>query len=296
MTGPGAARIDRFTRAGLTFPVRDGGPAGGEPVILLHGFPEASATWEGITPALHRAGCRTLAPDQRGYASTARPRGSGHYRLEHLASDVLALADSVGAGAVHVVGHDWGGAVGWYLGARHPDRLRSLAVLSTPHPRALAASMLGSLQPLRSAYIGLFKLPAVAELVLGSHERALLERLVRSSGLSPSRAEGVRERMSEPGALTAALDWYRAMSWRDVRDIGSCRVPTTYLWGTKDRALGRRAADGTCAQVQAPYRFEVLDGIGHWIQHEVPERASELLTDHLGRHRDDPRRTPDRSG
>src|SRR4051794_39933297 len=122
--------MERFARAGLTFDLRDGGPADGQPVVLLHGFPQDSTCWADVEPALHAAGLRTLAPDQRGYSPGARPPGRSAYRITEPAADVLALLDEAGLASAHIVGHDWGAAVAWALAGRHPERVRSLTVLS----------------------------------------------------------------------------------------------------------------------------------------------------------------------
>ncbi|HYN65403.1 MAG TPA: alpha/beta hydrolase, partial [Ornithinibacter sp.] len=130
--------IDVVERDGLALDVRDEGPRRGEPVILLHGFPQDSRCWAEVTPTLHRAGLRTLAPDQRGYSPGASPQDVSAYRVSGLAADALAVMDAAGLSSAHVVGHDWGGAVAWYLGAHHADRVDSLTVISTPHPSAFA--------------------------------------------------------------------------------------------------------------------------------------------------------------
>src|SRR5215217_5446294 len=127
----------------MTFDVRDSGPPGGDAVVLLHGFPQTSTSWDDVAARLNQAGFRTLAPDQRGYSPGARPRGRSAYRVSECAADVLALLDAAGLESAHVVGHDWGGFVGWQLGGRHADRLRTLTVLSTPHPAAMTRAFLG---------------------------------------------------------------------------------------------------------------------------------------------------------
>ena len=149
--GPGhSRRVDSYRRDGLTFDVRDAGPDDGEPVVLLHGFPQDSTAWDRVAPALHQHGLRTLAPDQRGYSPMARPRGRAAYRLRETVDDVLALLDAAGLPSAHVVGHDWGGLVGWALGAWHPDRVRTLTALSVTHPGGMARALATRDQTLRS--------------------------------------------------------------------------------------------------------------------------------------------------
>ena len=129
-------------RPGVRLDVRDDGPPDGEPVLLLHGFPQDGTSWSGVAPVLRRAGLRTLVPDQRGYSPGTRPRGRRAYRLELLVQDAVALLDAAGLERAHVVGHDWGGIVAWTLAAHRPERTASLTVASVPHPRALARGAL----------------------------------------------------------------------------------------------------------------------------------------------------------
>ena len=148
-----------YRRAGLTFDVQDAGPREGEAVVLLHGWPQDHSAWSRVVPALHAAGLRTLAPDQRGYSPGARPRGRAAYGMGELVDDVVALLDAAELSRAHVVGHDWGGAVGWALAERHPERVRTLTVLSTPHHHAMAWAMRHGDQLRRSWYMAAFQLP-----------------------------------------------------------------------------------------------------------------------------------------
>ncbi|HLS39621.1 MAG TPA: alpha/beta fold hydrolase [Ornithinicoccus sp.] len=265
-------RVSRLHRDGLVLDVRDAGPEAGEPVVLLHGFPADSSCWDLVAPRLHGAGLRTLAPDQRGYSPGARPRGRAAYRVRELVGDALALLDAAGLPAAHVVGHDWGGAVAWALAAAAPDRVRSLTVLSTPHPAALVRAVVGGDQALRSAYMAVFQLPVLPEWLLGRR----LEGLLRRSGLPAEPAARYSARLAEPGALSAALGWYRAvpLSWREP--TGRVRVPTTYLWGERDGALGPRAAKDTARYVLAPYEFRRL-AAGHWLPERHPDEVADAV-------------------
>ncbi len=250
--------------------VRDAGPADGVPVVLLHGFPQDGACFDAVVPQLHAAGLRTLVPDQRGYSPGARPWGRWAYRTSELVADVEALLDDRGLEAAHVVGHDWGGAVAWALGAWLPERTTSLTVLSTPHPAAMVASMRGE-QALASWYMGAFQLPALPELVLP----LVLPRLLRSSGLPPAAADRYARRLGSLGARRAALDWYRAIPF-SRRRIGPVDVPTTYVWGAQDPALRRPAAELTAGQVRGPYRFVEL-GAGHWLPETRPDEVADAV-------------------
>jgi pimeloyl-ACP methyl ester carboxylesterase len=274
-------RLTSFERDGLRFDVVDSGPLDGEPVVLLHGFPQDASCWDQVSPPLHEAGYRTLAPNQRGYSPGARPAGASSYRFRELVDDVLAMADAAGVDGFQVVGHDWGAQVAWALAADQPERATSVASLSVPHPAAFKAAALRG-QILRSWYMGLFQARGVAERVLrpGSW---LWTRFM--AGLPAEVAEHYAERMSEPGALTGALSWYRALPLElrhpSVR-VGSIRVPTLYVWGAHDPALGRAAAELTADYVSGPYRFEILAASGHWLPESSAELVGPLLLEHLG--------------
>ncbi|MBB3082755.1 alpha/beta fold hydrolase [Geodermatophilus sabuli] len=276
--------MDGFRRDGMVFDVRDGGPPDGEPVVLLHGFPQDATAWAASAAGLHAAGLRTLAPDQRGYSPSARPTGRSAYRVRELTADVLALLDEAGLDSAHVVGHDWGGIVGWALAAWHPERVRTLTALSVPHPAAMVRAMLTSDQALRSYYVGLFQLPFLPErlLLVGGGEP--LRRMFLRSDLPRDVCEHYVARMQEPGALSAALAWYRALPLSAHETIGTVRVPTLHLWSTGDAFLGRAATEATRDFVDAPYRLEVLEGVPHWIPELAPERVAELVTEHVRAH------------
>jgi pimeloyl-ACP methyl ester carboxylesterase len=272
-------RLTRHHRDGLVFETTDSGPAEGEVVVLLHGFPATRASWRDVVPRLEAAGLRCLVPLQRGYSPGARPRGRRAYRSTELVADVVALLDEAGVDRAHVVGHDWGGAVAWKLAAEHPDRVASLTVLSTPHPAALAASLTASLQALRSWYMVAFQLPWLPEALL----RRRLAPVLRGMGLPAERAEEYAGAMRDSRALTGAIAWYRAL-WlpgggaRPSLATGRVTVPTRYLWGRHDTALGRRAAELTARHVSGPYRFVELDE-GHWLPEVAPRVVAQAVLD-----------------
>jgi pimeloyl-ACP methyl ester carboxylesterase len=279
-TTRGNDAVVQVRRNDLVFDVGVHGPPTGDPVLLLHGFPEVSDCWDGVATRLAAAGYRSLAPDQRGYSPGARPKGRRAYRLDELVNDALAFIDAAGA-PVHLVGHDWGGIVAWHLASAHPERLRSLTVLSTPHPRAFARSLVTSFQGARSWYIGLFQLPAVPERLYLARDGALLRSMLTRTGLPPGPAHRYTERLMDPGALTAALNWYRALRLSSATSAGPIEVPTLYIWSTHDVALGPAAAGATRRWVRAPYRFERLDGRSHWLPEEAPAEVSALIIDHI---------------
>ena len=272
-------RLTTFGNDGLTFDVRDSGPLEGDVLIALHGFPQTSSSWSAVTPLLTAAGLRVLAPDQRGYSPGARPTGVENYRISRLAGDVLALADAAGAERFHLLGHDWGGGVAWQLAATYPDRVRTLSVASTPHPRALIAAMAGR-QALRTWYMGVFQPPRLAEHLLTRNDFATLRRLATQSGMRDP--DEVVRLFAEPGAATATINWYRALPRAGGPMPGEVHIPVLYVWSDRDPALGRHAAELTARWVTGDYRFEVLPGVSHWIPDEAPVELAELVLARIG--------------
>jgi pimeloyl-ACP methyl ester carboxylesterase len=263
-----------------TFTARAAGPSSGELVILLHGFPQSSWAWRHQLEALGAAGYRAVAPDQRGYSPGARPTEVSRYRSTALVSDVIAIADELGGFTFHLVGHDWGAAVAWQVAGRHPHRLRTLTILSVPHPLALTAALKDPSgdQAARSSYFEVFRSDDAADAFLADRA-ALLRRTF--GGLDPAEVEPYIDLLSEPGAMQAALNWYRAADITLIEGLGPITAPTLFVWSTEDPALGRQGAEATAAHVEGPYRFEVLEGVSHWIPEEAAERTNELLLAHL---------------
>ena len=276
--------MEAFDADGLTFDVTDAGPSDGEVVVLLHGFPASRGCWDGVLPLLAGAGYRVLAPDQRGYSSGARPPRRGSYRLDRLALDVVALLDAAGAAKAHVVGHDLGAAVAWDLAMGHAERLFSMASLATPHPRAFVRSLTSSSQPLKSWYMLFFQLPWLPEMGLTGPGRWQFRRALRSSGLDDAHIDRYLSRLGQPGAARGALNWYRAFPLLVPSRRRPVTVPVLYVYATGDTALGRKAADLTAREVTGPYRYEVLDGVSHWMPEDVPEVVASLVIEHVAAH------------
>jgi pimeloyl-ACP methyl ester carboxylesterase len=286
---------EEITVGDLTFRARCAGQAGAPVVLLLHGFPQTSRSWTAQIAALADAGYHAVAVDQRGYSPGARPDDPAAYAMANLVGDVLGIVDALGVGAVDLVGHDFGGSVAWTLAGHHPDRVRTLTIASTPHPLAFvrayqsgsrggtaeSAGTAGSDQNERSGYMRAFR-----EAPRGEIEAQLLAdggaglRLVYS-GLPDDVAEAHVRDMSEPGALVAAIDWYRAMSAKVSAAVPPCPVPTVYVWSDQDPAIGRDAAVATADHVTGPYRFVVLEGVGHWIPEQAASAFTALLLHHI---------------
>ena len=245
---------------GFRFTGLSAGPKSGPLVLFLHGFPQFADAWTAVVEATGSRGFHAVAVDQRGYS--------------------IGFADSFGAEQFHLVGHDWGGAVAWATAAEHVDRLLSLTVLSTPHPAALFAALQRDQdQQVRSAYFALFTAPngAAEKFLLADDAKALRDAYMNK--VLESDVNWNIERFKEGGALTAALNWYRAMVLN--APIGTVNVKTMYLWGDQDQALGKTAAFATAQFCNGPYRFEVLEGKSHWLVEECPAEIMRLMREQI---------------
>jgi pimeloyl-ACP methyl ester carboxylesterase len=265
---------------GLTLDVLDEGPRDGRPVVLLHGFPERSSTWRLVTPALHEAGLRTIALDQRGYSPGARPRRRRDYRMSQLVGDVVALIDEVGE-PVHLVGHDWGAAVGWAVAMRRPDLVLSWTAVSVPHPAAFARAMKTSSQRRRSRYMAFFNVPLLPEL---SARKAggPFDQSMRKAGMTEDEVARFRREIVAYGALPHALGWYRALPLLKPGSTDhKVTVPTTFVWSDRDIAITRGGAEATAQWVDAPYRFIELSGVSHWIPTHAPDDCAAAIIERV---------------
>jgi pimeloyl-ACP methyl ester carboxylesterase len=267
----------------LTFTAVSAGPEDGPPVLLLHGFPEGARCWEQVLVLLADAGLRCVAPDQRGYSVGARPAGVAAYTLDLLVADAVSMLDALGWRHAHVVGHDWGAMVAWVLAARHPERVRTLTAVAVPHPAAFGAALRSDPdQQQKSAYIRLFREPAPRpEDVLLADDGARLRTMFTGSTLDPDEVGRYVAPLQQPGALTAALNWYRAMVAEDYAAVPVVRVPTTYVWGDTDLAVGRVAASGCAAYVTGDYRFAELPETTHWVPEQAPDLLAALILERV---------------
>jgi pimeloyl-ACP methyl ester carboxylesterase len=264
---------------GLTFDVYEAGPSDGQPVLLLHGFPQDHREFDLLAPRLHAAGLRTYALDQRGYSPGARPARVADYKLSEPTADAVAVLDALEIESAHVIGHDWGAQVGWLLAAHHPDRVRTLTTVSIPHPRALRLALRARpSQRARFAYMALFR-SAVAEQVLLAGNGAMLRSMMKPIG---PRAAQYADAMREPGRLTGGLNWYRALSGAELKGVGVITVPTTYVWSDRDPVVGLTAALRTADWVEADYQLVAMKGIGHWVPEEAPAALAEVVLKRIG--------------
>ncbi|MDQ6525883.1 alpha/beta hydrolase [Nocardioides sp. LHD-245] len=265
---------------GHVFDCEEGGA--GEPVVLLHGFPESAASWRPVARRLRQAGMATLAPNQRGYSDGARPEGVEAYAVERLTEDVLALAEAWGAPRFHLVGHDWGAAVAWHVAARHPDRVATLTALSVPHLAAYAWAIAEDEdQRRRSEYVHLFRTPGKAEHVLLGKTGRPHEIMYGGIEDAAMVAEHTAV-ITRAGALTAALNWYRAIDFPTFVALPPVTVPTTYLWSDEDPALGRAGAAKCQEFVVGDYEYVELAGANHWLPENEPDAVAEAIVRRTG--------------
>jgi pimeloyl-ACP methyl ester carboxylesterase len=283
------AHLERITIAPhLIFEALVAGEQGAPLVLLLHGFAESMHCWHAQVAALADMGYRAVAPSQRGYSAGARPDPADHpsYHIDRLMDDAMAIVAAAGYGEArfHLAGHDWGGSIAWALADRHADRIASLTILSRPHPNAFnrALQMVDGDQAHRSRHHKAFLEPEAADVVLADDAKWLRDRWAEN-GVPPAAMETHLSVLGNKDAMEAALAWYRARG--AIRGpLGPIRVPTLYVWGDADDTVGRVAAEGTVDFIAAPYRFEVLPGVGHFAADQAPERVSELMLEHIQAH------------
>jgi pimeloyl-ACP methyl ester carboxylesterase len=254
----------------------------GPAVVLLHGWPDTSALWRYQVSELVAGGYRVIAPDLRGFGGTTHPAEVGAYAARYLVGDVLAVLDHLDIHRAHLVGHDWGAAVAWIAAARVPDRVATLTALSVGHPTAFAEAGLRQLE--KSWYMLLFQFTGIAEEWLSANRFRNLRRWSSHPDI-----EAVVDRLSEPGALTASLNIYRAnrpaisLVKRPPR-LPPVEAPTLGVWSSGDLALTEASMTGSRAYVSGPWRYERLEGVGHWMQLEAPDELNALLLDFLSQY------------
>jgi pimeloyl-ACP methyl ester carboxylesterase len=252
----------------------------GQPVLLLHGFPDSGRLWRHQVPALAGAGFRVIVPDLRGYGRSGKPEAVEAYSIPVLAGDVLAILDSLEITRAHVVGHDWGAGLAWALASFVPDRVDHLVALSVGNPVTFLRTLE---QRQKSWYMLLFQFPGVAERWLTGNNWANF----RAWADHPDTDQVIAE-LAATGSLTPGLNWYRANippeSWAGPPlQLPPVTAPTMGVWSSGDIALTEVQMTDSAQNVSGPWRYERLDGPGHWLQLEAPDRLNALLLDFLPR-------------
>jgi pimeloyl-ACP methyl ester carboxylesterase len=281
--------IDWVKANGLTFEVAQAGE-GDHLVLMLHGFPELHYSWRHQMPMLAEKGYRVWAPNLRGYGASDRPEGIEAYRIRTLAQDVAALIDASGASKVTLVAHDWGAIIAWHFAILKIRPLEGLVILNVPHPRCARRELKKWRQLRKSWYIFFFQLPAIPEWLLGRSKAAPIARIFRESAVNKAlfqreEVEPYRKAAARPGALTAMLNYYRALlRLPDARDTGAgfVEVPTLVLWGEQDVAIDIHVLDGMEQYVE-DLTLRRFPEASHWVQQDIPDEINAALSDWLDR-------------
>ena len=270
--------MTRMTGDGTSLAVLDEGE--GRPVLLLHGFPDSSHVWRHQIPALVAAGMRVIAPDLRGFGESDKPDAVEEYAVARSVADIVALLDGLGIERTHVVGHDWGAAVAWAFAATFPARVERLVAMSVGHPNT--ARMQSIEQREKGWYQLLFQFTGVAEELLVRDDWKLLREILGGAG----DVTAALQDLSRPGALTAALNWYRAnlaprLELEPGPLVPPVAVPTLGLWSTGDRYLTEDRMVRSAEYVTGPWRYARIEGASHWMQLDAPQRVNDLLREFI---------------
>jgi pimeloyl-ACP methyl ester carboxylesterase len=263
---------------GVTLAVLDEGE--GVPVLLLHGFPDSSRLWRHQIPALVAAGLRAIAPDLRGFGKSDKPEAVEEYAIARSVADMVAVLDALGIERAHVVGHDWGAGLAWALAAYVPTRVERLVVMSVGHPNTLRRPSVAQRE--KGWYQLLFQFRGVAEALIQRDDWKLFREML---GDARDRERYIAD-LSRPGALTAGLNWYRANATPEqelerTRPFPAVAAPTMGIWSSGDNYLTEEGMLGSGEFVDGPWRYERIDGAGHWLQLDRPQRINELLLEFL---------------
>ncbi|MGK2873290.1 MAG: alpha/beta fold hydrolase [Alphaproteobacteria bacterium] len=283
-----APRTEIVDANGLHFEVDMCG-SGKKLALCLHGFPEHSYSWRHQLRMLAEMGYLVWAPNMRGYGNTSRPAGVANYAMPHLLADVAGLIDAAGAEEVVLIAHDWGGVIAWEFALRNIRPLKKLVVMNIPHPKLFAQGVRHWAQLKRSWYVFFFQIPWLPEWGLGRNGargvgEAFSTMAVDKSRFPPEVLEVFQRNASQPGALTAMINYYRAAlrgaKPKEARVPGKLSTPTLMIWGEEDTALGKELTFGTEELVE-DFTIHYLPGVSHWVQQEAPERVNEILRDWL---------------
>lgn len=282
---------------GVTLSVQLGGPEDGEPIVFLHGFPESHRTWRGVAPELARD-FRVVAPDQRGFAGSDKPEGVEAYKADRIVEDLVALADALGLGAFTLVGHDWGGAIAWMAALRHPGRVKRLVIVNAPHPLVFQKSLIDDPgQRAASQYIRAFRNPMMEQGIEAMGYGAFFDKtfgqFVSTAEIPDEERQAYLDQWSQPGAMTAMLNWYRASdivvpepgeeaahpTWT-LLPFPKVAVPTLVIWGMQDKALLPVQLEGLQDHVD-DLRIVTVPDAGHFVPWEKPEPVAAAIREFM---------------
>jgi epoxide hydrolase 4 len=280
-------RFSRIATNGIHLHVAEAGPAGGPLVFLLHGFPEFWYGWRNQIAPLARSGFHVVAPDQRGYNLSDKPKGIASYDLDQLAADIVGLGDHFRAESFDICGHDWGASVGWWLAGQNTGRVRRLVAVNAPHPAVWVDAMRNDpAQKAKSWYVRFFRTPYVPELLIGANRsKALgqgLRDIIRPGAMTEADLEQYRKAWAQPGAVTAMIHYYRALLRKPLEKPSAYRItcPTLVIWGRQD-AYGTAELAEASIQLCSDGRLVYLDRATHWAPHDEPEKIAAMITEFL---------------
>ncbi len=282
-------RSEKIKIEDLEFDYRVCGDKQNELVVFLHGFPETSIMWAELMPEIAALGFYCIAPDMRGYSKNACPKGVKNYTVTRIGDDILSIAERIKGDKFHLVGHDWGAAIGWDITYRHPERILSWTSLSIPHSRAFGKALKeDKTQKKMSRYIGFFLLPVLPEIIIRRNDFKAFRKLWKRS--PPEVQENYLSVFRRKQSLTAALNYYRANIRKGRKPIGDVQTPTLFVWGNRDFAIGAFGARMTENYVKGDYTYLEIDG-GHWLVQSNFSEVKDAISQHLSKYRT----LPDRS-
>ena len=270
--------VQKVQHDGLRFHVERRGH--GPTVLLLHGFPDDVQLWSAVAPRLEAAGFHVIALDQRGCGASEAPAGLQHYHIDRLVGDAAGVLKALGSHPpVHVMGHDWGAAVAWCLAITHPGIVRSAVAVSVGHPTEYARA--GLEQKRKGLYTIGWQFPVLAERWLVANDWARMRHWLRQH----PDPESCLRNLARTGRLTAGLNWYRAnLRSMLLKSWPQCTVPMLGIWGSEDHCLAEDQMEHSGRRVSGPWHYERIDGAGHWLPLEEPQRIANLAIDWFNRH------------
>ncbi|MEX0839209.1 MAG: alpha/beta hydrolase [Parvibaculum sp.] len=272
----GVAHLDR-----IALHYAEMGPEDGPLIILLHGFPDTCLGWGKQMPILAKAGFRVIAPDQRGYGVSGKPRGVKAYDLDELAEDIVALGAHFGETRLRVVGHDWGASVAWWLSSTRPERMEKAAMINAPHPAIWKQAMYADkTQRKKSRYVKAMRMRVLPEMAIRCRNFGPFIKTLKAAsreGVFDGEIEAYRKAWSEPRALTSMLHWYRALLKKELpKAPGRIETPVLLIWGEKDEFADVSLARQSIALCERGGTLFFADG-SHWVHREEAQPINDML-------------------
>ena len=271
----------------LVFDCRTAGDTNNKLILLLHGFPESSYMWKKLMEDISKEGFYCVAPNLRGYSKDACPKGKKHYSIDKLAKDVVDIADALGRSTFHLVGHDWGAAIGWQVVHDYSDRILSWSGISVPHLQAFGKAIVNDPEQKKmSEYIRMFQFPFIPEMKIRKDNFKVFKMLWSES--EPEEVEAYLDIFKHSKQLTAALNYYRSnykLLKKAAKEqiLGDIHVPTLFIWGKNDVAIGAYSVNEGHQYVKGDYEYLELDA-GHWLIQTQYDSLKEHIIKHINKY------------